>query len=297
MTVVLLALFARAAEPTTAGPQPEIGQIPADLLAVAESVKLLPLPQRIARISAAMLDRPYVLDPMGEGQLPDADPFARYDAYDCLTFAEEVLSLAMSADPAHAADIRSALRYDPGPRDYFHRRHFMELQWIPGTIGAGLLRDTTREYGATVALDKDVTPATWVTWPGRKNFAHRDDQLPLGHMHLDVLPVDEAIRVAPSLRPGSIMLTVRVDKPDVPLWVTHVSLIVDDGTGHTVLRHATLVGDPHQTRDHELSFYLNHIKTFKSWPVLGIVVLEPIEQQARRAEGPPAPSSAKIPAG
>lgn len=279
MIAVLFSL-AHAAESATAS-QPPVGAIPPEVLAVAESVKLRPLPERISAISGAMLGLPYVLDPMGEGIAPDADPFARYDAFDCLTYAEEVLALAMSADPAHAADIRSALRYDPGPLDYFHRRHFMELQWVPGTIGAGMLRDTTKEYGRTVALDKDVTPATWAAWSGRKNFAHSDAQLPVGHMHLDVLPLDEAIRVADRLRPGSLMLTVRVDKPDVPLWITHVSLVVDDGTGRPILRHATLVGDPHQTRDHELLFYLNHIRTFKSWPVLGIVVLEPIEQQYR----------------
>jgi Protein of unknown function (DUF1460) len=287
---LLLALPAQAADSAAAAAinshTPPLGAIPTDVLAVATAVSGRPLAERISKISGALLARPYVFDPMGEGALPDADPYARYDAYDCLTFAEEVYALALSGDPAHAADIRDALRYDDGPRDYFHRRHFMELQWIPGTIRAGLLRDTTREYGRTVAMDKDVGAATWAAWPARKNFAHTDAQLPSGHMHLDVLPLDEAVRVADQLRPGSLMLTVRVDKPEVPIWVTHVSLVVLDDTGKKVLRHATLVGDPQETRDHDIVWYLNHIRTFKSWPVLGVAVLEPVEQQHRRVVAP-----------
>lgn len=272
--------------PGSGAAQPTLGQIPADLLKIAVDVADRPLPERMAAVSAAMLHRPYVSDPMGEGQLPDADPFARYDAYDCLTFAEEVLALTLAGDPAHAAEVRDALRYEPGPRDYVHRRHFMELQWIPGVVGAGWLRDTTTEYGRTVALDKDVTAATWKGWSARKKFAHTDAELPVGHMHLDVLPLDEAARVASDIRPGSLVLTVRVDKPGVPLWITHVSLVVPDGDGGTTLRHATLIGNTDETRDHGLAWYIEHLRTYSNWPVLGITVLEPIDQGPRRSRLP-----------
>jgi Protein of unknown function (DUF1460) len=268
-----------AASPSTSSLS--IGAMPARLATIASSAARLPLPERISLVSEALLGLPYVSDPMGEGVLPDADPVARYDAFDCLTYVEEVLALSMAGDPVHAAEIRDALRYDEGPRDYVHRRHFMELQWIPGTLRAGLLRDTTRSYGRTVALDKEVTPATWSAWSGRKNFLHTDTQLPLGHMHLDVLPLDEAVRVADRLPAGSILLTVRQDRAGVPLWITHVSLIVMDSAGQKVVRHATLVGTPDQTRDHGLLFYLNHLRTYANWPVLGVAVLEPVEQQPR----------------
>lgn len=270
--------------PATTGPaQPPLGAIPPAVIEAAIGVEGRPLPERMGVVSAQLLHRPYVSDPMGEGIGPDADPLARYDAFDCQTFAEEVMALAMAGDPAHASPLRDALRYEPGPRDYVHRRHFMELQWIPGNIASGLLRDTTREYGATVALDKDVTAATWRGWSARKKFAHTDEQLPVGHMHLDVLPLDEAKRVAANIRPGSIILTVRVDRPGVPLWITHVSLLVPGEQGGTTLRHATLIGNTDETRDHELGWYLDHLRTYSNWPVLGIAVLEPIEQGPRRS--------------
>jgi hypothetical protein len=260
--------------------QPNIGAIPQDILVVAERVSGQPLPQRMGAISAALLGRPYVSDPMGEGAGADADPFARYDAFDCLTFVEEVLALSLALDPAHAASVRDSLRYGDGPRDYVHRRHFMELQWLPGTIGDGWLRDTTAEYGAVTLMEKDVTlENTWKWWSGRKKFAHTDTELPVGQMRLEVLELDEAARVAASVRPGSIILTVRKDKPGVPLWITHVSMTVPTDKG-VMMRHATKIGGG-GTRDHGLGWYVEHLRTYKNWPVLGISILEPVEQGAR----------------
>lgn len=260
--------------------QPGIGAIPRDVLAVAEKVRKDPLPDRIGAISAALLGRPYVSDPMGEGAGYDADPLARYDAFDCLTFVEEVLALSLSPDPAHAADVRDSLRYGDSPKDYVHRRHFMELQWIPGTTEDGWLKDTTAEYGAVTVLDKEVTlENTWKWWSGRKKFIHTDEQLPVGRMHLEVLSLDEAALAAPKIRPGSVILTVRQDRQGVPLWVTHVSLTVPTAQG-VMMRHATKISNG-GTRDHGLAWYIDHLRTYKNWPVLGISVLEPIEQTPR----------------
>lgn len=276
------ASFDADAAAATAAVQPGIGAIPADVLALAEEVRTRPLPERISAISAALLGRPYVSDPMGEGAGADADPLARYDAFDCLTFAEEVLALAMAGDPSHAAEVRNALRYEAGPRDYVHRRHFMELQWIPGTIRDGWLRDTTREYGEVVVLEKEVTAATWKAWAPRKKFAHTDAELPVGTMRLEVLPLDEAAKAAATIRPGSILLTVRKDRSGVPIWITHVSLVVADADGKTVMRHATKIGAG-GTRDHGVAWYVEHLRTYDNWPVLGIALLEPIEQGPRMA--------------
>jgi len=56
---------------------------------------------------------------------------------------------------------------------------------------------------------------------------------------------------------------------------------VEKDGGGTILRHATLIGN--QTRDHELAWYIDHLRTYKNWPVLGIAVIEPIEQGPRLA--------------
>lgn len=260
--------------------QPGIGQIPPDVVSAARSARNATLPRRMRAVSDALLDRPYESDPLGEGQGVDADPFARYDAFDCLTFLEEVLALALAPEPEHAADVRNALRYGSGPRTYAGRRHFMELQWVPGNIEDGWLVDTTAEYGTVVELHRDVTLQTWKSWGRRVRFAHADDELPVGPMELDVLPLARAREVVDAIRPGSLILTVRVDRPPVPIWVTHVGFVLPDAERPTV-RHSTKMGKG-SSRDHGLDWYLGHLETYRNWPVLGISILEPVDYGPRR---------------
>ena len=61
--------------------------------AVAES-RNKPIGERISTISNAMMGTPYLNDAAGEATAPDFDPPVRYDAFDCLTFVEEVLALS-----------------------------------------------------------------------------------------------------------------------------------------------------------------------------------------------------------
>lgn len=260
----------------------DLGSIPPDIVKIARSVGHLPLPDRMGKISEAMLGRPYVSDPLGEGEGVDPDPIARYDAFDCLTFTEEVLALSLAGDPIQAAQIRRDLRYGPeNTITYVNRRHFMELQWIPGVVRDGWLRNTTAEYGEVMLLEKDVTSQTWRTWKPRKRFAHTDEELPYGQMRLEVLPLATAREVKDRIRAGSVILTVRADRPTVPIWVTHVGFLVPDPKGgRPVLRHATKIGGG-GTRDHSLEWYLEHLGSYTNWKVLGISILEPVEPLVR----------------
>ena len=267
-----------AETPAEALPQPAVGAIPDEVVQAALDARDLPLPERMEAISRVLMGRPYVADPMGEGEGYDPDPIARYDAFDCLTFTEEVLALSLAGDPAHAGPIRAALRYDDGEIDYVHRRHFMELQWIPSVLRDGWVRDTTADYGEVIHMEKSVDAATWAGWGPRVRFHHTDDQLPVGTMALDVLPLDQAIEAADRIRPGSIILTVREDRAGVPIWTTHVGFVVhtDDGLR---LRHATKLGSG-GTKEHSLRWYLEHIRSYR-WKVAGITVLEPVEPGPR----------------
>ena len=263
-----------------------LGNIPPEIAELARSVADQPLHTRMAAISEAMLGRPYMSDPLGEGTGTDPDPIARYDAFDCLTFAEEVLALSLANDPLHAAKVRSDIRYGVGkPVRYIQRRHFMELQWIPGVVEDGWMRMASSDYGPVTVLEKEVTDETWKWWRPRRSFAHTDDQLPKGTMRLEVLDIKTAQRVADQIRPGSVILTVRKDRPGVPIWVTHVSLLVENAEGKPVMRHATKMGSG-GTKDHPLDWYLRHLETYKNWKVEGIAVMEPIEPGPRRSAAP-----------
>ena len=258
---------------------PEPGGMPAEVVAIARAVRDQPLGDRMEAVSRPLLGRPYALDPLGEGAGLDADPLSRYDIFDCQTFVEEVLALSLAADPLGAAEIRDQLRYGAGPRDYVHRHHFMELQWIPNAIESGWLRDSTADYGATTRLEKEVSAATWTAWGPRSRFAHTNNELPIGTMRLEVLSLDDAITAAERIKPGTLLLTVREDRSWSPIWVSHIGFIVPS-TDHPTVRHATKLGSG-GTRDHSLTWYLEHLKSYSRLRAIGVSLLEPREQGPR----------------
>lgn len=268
----------RVVPPLPEGP-PSTGAIPTALLEAALAARDLPLAQRMRAISEPMLGRPYAIDPLGEGFGIDPDPLARYDAYDCLTFVEEVLALALSGDPSHSAEVRQRLRYGDAPVDYAHRRHFMELQWLPGNVADGFLVDTTARYAPTVRQEREVTLGTWTSWRRRRLFALSDEQLPVGTMALDVIPLDAAIAIADDIAPGSLVLTVRTDRNGVPIWTTHLGFVVEGERAQ--MRNASR-RTAMRVLDEGLAWYLEHLKGYGNWPVAGISVFEPVEQGPRR---------------
>lgn len=237
-----------------------------------------PLVERMQAISKAMVGQPYRLDPLGEGKAPDLDPMVRYDAYDCLTFVEEVVALSMSKSPMEASRIRHTLRYGANDADYIHRHHLMALQWLPSAEEQGWIVDRTSGLGDTLVMEREITRSTWSSWSQRKNFHHLDDQLPVGKAMLQVLPLDRALEVVGEIPHGSLLVTVREDRAYRPIWVSHVGLVFHLD-GKTYVRHATRLGDD-LVKDHDLTWYLNHLKTYTNLPVAGVAVWEFVPQQS-----------------
>ncbi len=263
---------------------PPLGHTPVELVEVADSVRNEPIEVRIAAVSEALLQVPYVSDPLGEGQLPDADPLARYDAFDCLTYVEEILALSMAADPAHAAEVRLGLRYGGNTPTYANRHHFMELQWIPQALANGWLRETTATYGRVQVYERQVNAATWAAWSRRSLFELTDEELPTGTMRLEYLSLEDALLVVDQIRPGSVVMTVREDRSWVPIWISHVGFVVpgDEPT----IRHATNMRTAMQVRDHGLEWYIRHLMTYKNWKAVGLAIYEPNEIGPRVAALP-----------
>lgn len=280
MMWVFAALLAMAAAP--ADDIAEMGRMPDAVRDAAVGAIALPLPERIDAVSRSMLNVPYVNDPLGEGTGPDPDPLVRYDAFDCLTYVEEVLALSLSPDPTHAADVRLSLRYGEHPAEYRYRHHFMEMQWIPAAIDNGWLRETTAEYGPVQTYERTIDGATWDAWRSRSSFQLQDDELPSGVMRLDYLSLDDALAAVDRIRPGSIIMTVREDRSWSPIWISHVSLVVPGE--HATLRHASRSRSVMETRDQGFAWYLGTLKAYKNWKAVGIAIYEPIDVGPRRSE-------------
>lgn len=265
----------------------EFGSIPPAVIEAAKAARGLPLAARLKAVTEPFLDAPYVSDALGEGGGIDPDPLARYDVFDCLTFVEEALALALTGDPEHAASARIDLRYLDRTVDYGHRKHFMELQWLPDNVRRGWIRDTTADYGETRPLRAEVTAARWRAWGRRSLFKLADHELPTGQMALDVLPLEQALAIYEQIRPGSIVLTVREPREWIPIWTTHLGFTIP--AAKPTIRHASRMSKSLRVRDHDLKWYLGTLTTYKHWKVAGVAIFEPVEQGPRLTAPPAAP--------
>ncbi len=110
--------------------------------------KNLSFEKRLEKISAYFIGRPYDGNgPLGEGKDGDydKDPLFRTDKFDCTTFVETVLSIALAKDFHDFQKNINAIRYKDGKVSFVARNHFPDLDWIPNNAKAGFLRDVTAQ--------------------------------------------------------------------------------------------------------------------------------------------------------
>jgi len=251
-----------------------IALTPEAVIERAESVRHLPLPERLEAITEPWVGLPYLLGGLGEGGGPDPQPVTRYDSFDCLTFIEEAVALAISPMPERAHEVRMALRYRDGePWTYENRRHFMLAEWIPGTVAEGWMRDITADLTGAEPRTKTVTAQTWAGWSRRGLFpALSDERLPVGTLDFHVLPIDQAEAALDEIPAGALVFTVRALWDHLPIAISHVGLTISEGR----MRHASAMGDK-VVRDDDLGWYVRHVQTYSNWPTEGLIVLVPRE--------------------
>ena len=135
--IPLLALTACHAAKAPSAPAPARSAAPDTALQAAVRVwKTLPPSDRQARLGAAslaLLGRPYLLGPLGEGDttLGEGKPRFRMDAFDCVTFLETSLALATAPTEDALLATMDSIRYDHGQVAWRHRNHFFEGEWLP----------------------------------------------------------------------------------------------------------------------------------------------------------------------
>ena len=118
------------------------------------------------KISKIFLGLPYGKGgPLGEGSDAkfDQDPLYRFDTFDCTTYVETIMSLALSRDVNEFEVHQDKIRYENGEVDYLKRNHFTDLQWIPFNVQNGYMT----EINHTIAAPKDIKIAeALINFPG-----------------------------------------------------------------------------------------------------------------------------------
>jgi D-alanyl-D-alanine carboxypeptidase/D-alanyl-D-alanine-endopeptidase (penicillin-binding protein 4) len=101
------------------------------------------LGERLRHAARLLRGRPYVENPLGGGPTQREVLTLSLAGFDCVTYVETVLALALARS---ARDVRRWLRrirYDNG-RVTWHARHHYMVEWIRANVRQGLLTDLTR---------------------------------------------------------------------------------------------------------------------------------------------------------
>ncbi|KTD68564.1 hypothetical protein Lste_1722 [Legionella steelei] len=103
------------------------------------------MPDRIDWFSSQFLGIHYVLGSLGEGPKARYDQFPQYrvDAFDCDTYVNTVLSLALANSLTSFQQCIKNMRYKNGTVSYLQRNHFQGLDWNQNNQYNGILKDIT----------------------------------------------------------------------------------------------------------------------------------------------------------
>jgi hypothetical protein len=263
---VVLALALGATPTTRAAETPEIPETP-DVPVFA---------QRLDTVSRELLGQPYVLGPLGEEAPPDLDPRFRLDAFDCTTYVETVIALALEDGADDATKLRRLdhIRYSGGVPTFATRRHLIDAQWIPELERDGVLDDVTRRIGgrATRTASLRLGRAAWDRSVLATDLGLDWDAVPHGRQTLAYLPWPELEReeVRAALPRIAILNVIANPTPRAPTLVIHQALLFHSESGW-VARHAS--SSARRVVEEPLDVFLTRARARRSGAALGINVL------------------------
>jgi hypothetical protein len=277
----------RPAAPAPPPPAPWLAPVDVDVDARVRAPWRGGLNERLVDVSDAFVGAPYVVSPLGEGEGKDADPRLRFDAFDCTTFVETTLALALAHDLDDARAILDRIRYRGAVVAFDERRHFPESEWIPGLVAAGLLQDVTRAVGGAPCAQERGTPApcpaptddvrlekkvldaaVWKRARGKNLPDLPPERVPSGTFALDVWRLPAAAAHPERIPLGTVLHVVRVDFKNVPVRVSHQGIVIEKD-GKRFLRHAA-DRSHHHVVDEPLDRFFARVQRYARWPVAGV---------------------------
>lgn len=106
------------------------------------------MPARLDAISAQFLGKPYALGALGEGATGyyDQYPLYRTDAFDCETYVDTVLAIAITDNLNGFKQCINQIRYRDGHVSFINRNHFTCLDWNNNNQREGIVSDITTTF-------------------------------------------------------------------------------------------------------------------------------------------------------
>nr|WP_244917901.1 N-acetylmuramoyl-L-alanine amidase-like domain-containing protein [Legionella busanensis] len=108
----------------------------------------LDMVNRLNKISASFVGKPYILGSLGEGATASFDQFPQYrtDGFDCETYVTTVIALAFANQLNEFKKCLKKIRYYQGQVDYLTRNHFTGVDWNYNNQQQGFLKDITTTF-------------------------------------------------------------------------------------------------------------------------------------------------------
>jgi hypothetical protein len=176
------------------------------------------LGKRIDRVSELFLGRPYTEGSLGGGaELPE-ELRVSLNAFDCVTFIETVLALALARTIDEFIDAIRRIRYEDGEIDWLRRNHYM-VDWASNNEQCGFIKNIT--FGPD-AIEKTCTLSLIAGLPAKTTTFR-------------YIPTQSLGDVAGLIEAGDLIFFVSTKNT---LDVFHTGLLVERER-HWLLRHAT----------------------------------------------------------
>lgn len=206
--------------------------------------------QRMRKISGELLGKPYVSNPLiGTAEQPEV-LVTTPDGFDCVTFVDSVLALALAREADEYPELLRELRYLHGEIAW-HKRHHYTTDWMRHNIQCGFLQEITR--GAeTETRSRELSLIAG---------------LPERIVTQRYFPKSKLKLLSQQLQDGDIISFLSTRKG---LDVFHVGIIIRDGE-RILMRHAARSRG--EVVEQELSEFVQENRT------PGFVVARPRERQ------------------
>ncbi len=196
--------------------------------------KRIPDPRaRLVHLARKNLGQRYEIFCLGEYPFEtyDPDPLYTLDRSDCVTFTEQMYSMALNDSWKGFFETLMHIRYKDGEIGVATRNHYTEADWNPNNVW--LFTDMTEKLGGkTDPFTMNVDRARML----EKQFGI-DVEIPKEKFVTSYLPVSSLEEVYPKLEEGDIVEVVKGKGSG--RWVGHVGLFVRGPKGEPHFLHSS----------------------------------------------------------
>lgn len=203
---------------------------------------------RIEKLSAFFLGRPYLGGALGEGSNGEVDqsPLVRDDAFDCLTYVNTVLAMAIADTPKACLEWLLKLNYYDAIPCFKNRFHFMSVDWNPQNQKNGIIEDVTQEIvGSNKAILKvasgEIDRPNWFL----KKIGHSFGQKEVGIVpYVPIEAVIDDVSIFNRVPQSAIIEIIRpnwnlCEQIGTQLHVSHIGFAIKKSDGLLYFRHAS----------------------------------------------------------